>query len=60
MIQKKYDAGIIKPKHVTSTNTLADLLIKPLERSRVWFICYKLSMYNVYTPACEVVYTKMI
>jgi len=51
VIWRKYDAGIIEPKHVSSVNQLTDLLTKPLERSRMQFICNKLGTYNEYAPA---------
>jgi len=51
VVRRKYDDGIIETKHVSSGNQLADLLLKPLERSRVQFICNKLHMYDVYALA---------
>jgi len=50
-VKRKYDAGIIESKHVSSANRLVDILTKPLRRSRVQFICNKLGMYDVYAPA---------
>ena len=35
VVQRKYDAGIIESKHVSSVNHLTDLLTKLLGRSRV-------------------------
>ena len=40
----------IEPKYASSANQLADLLTKPLERSRVQFVYNKLGMYDVYAP----------
>lgn len=49
--QGKLDAGVNEPKHVTSANQLVVLLTKPPRRSRVQFICDKLGVHDVYTPA---------
>jgi len=35
VVQRKYDAGIIEPNHVSFASQLADSLTKPLGRSRV-------------------------
>ena len=51
VVRRKYDVDIIELKHVSSANQLANLLAKPLRRSRVQFICNKLEMYDVYAPA---------
>jgi len=51
VVLRKYDADIIEPKHVSSTNHLADLLTKSLGKSRMQFICNKLGIYDVYTLA---------
>ena len=50
VVWRKYDAGIIEPKHVSSANQLVDLLTKPLERSRLQFLCNKLGVYDVFAP----------
>ena len=42
VVRRKFDAGIIEPKHVSYSNQLADLLTKPPGRSRLLFICNKL------------------
>lgn len=44
MAIKKYDVGIVEPKHVSSINQLTFLLTKPLGRSRMQFICNKLGV----------------
>lgn len=51
VVQGKLDAGVNEPKHVTSANQLVVLLTKPPRRSRVQFICDKLDVHDVYTPA---------
>jgi len=51
IVRKKLKANIIVAKHVASRHRLADLLTKPLWRTRVDFICDKLDMYDIYAPA---------
>ena len=51
IVRKKLKANIIVAKHVASGHQLADLLTKPLGRTRVNFICDKLHMCDIYTPA---------
>ena len=45
IICKKLEEKIIIAKHVSSRHQLADLLIKPLGRTHVKFICDKLGIY---------------
>ena len=51
IVRKKLEEKIIVTKHETSRYQLADLLTKPLGRTRVDFICDKLGMYDIYAPA---------
>ena len=51
IIRKKLEANIIVVKHVTLGHRLADLLTKPLGKTRIDFICDKLGMYDIYAPA---------
>ena len=50
-IRKKLEEKITVAKNVSSGHYLADFLTKPLDRTRVDFICNKLGMYNIYAPA---------
>ena len=45
------DDKIIHTRHVSSTHQLANVLTKPLGKTRVDFICDKLGIYDVYAPA---------
>jgi len=51
IVHKKLEDKIVVVKHVSSGHQLADLLTKPLDKTRVDFICDKLGMYDVYVPA---------
>jgi len=51
IIRKKLEANIIVVKHVASGHKLADSLTKPLDRTRVYFICDKLGMYDIHASA---------
>jgi len=51
IVHKKLKEKIIVVKHISPGHQLADLLTKPLGRTRVDFICNKLGMYNIYAPA---------
>ena len=51
IICKKLKEKIIVVKHVSSRHQLADLLIKPLGRTKIDFICDKLGMYDIYALA---------
>jgi len=51
IIRKNLEGKIIVAKHVSSEHPLADLLTKPLGRTRVDSICDKLDMYDIYVPA---------
>ena len=49
--RKKLEEKIIMMKHVSLRHQLANLLTKPLGRTRVDFICDKLDMYDIYAKA---------
>ena len=51
IVHKKLEEKIVVVKRVSSGHQLADLLTKSLGRTRVGFICDKLSMYDIYAPA---------
>ena len=51
IIRKKLEEKIIVVKHVSSIHQLTDLLTKPLDITKVDFICDKLGMYGIYTTA---------
>ena len=50
IVRKKLEKKIVVAKHVSSGHQLADLLTKPLGRTRVDFIYDKLGMYDIYAP----------
>ena len=50
-VHKKIKANIIMVKHVASGHHLADLLTKPLGKTRVDFISDKLGIYDIHAPA---------
>jgi len=51
IVRKKLEDKIVAAKHVSSGHHLANLLTKPLGKTKVDFICDKLDMYDVYAPA---------
>ena len=51
IVRKKPEDKIVVAKHVSSGHQLADLLTKPLGKTMIYFICDKLGIYDVYTPA---------
>ena len=51
IVRKKPEDKNVVATHVSLGHQLANLLTKPLGKIRVNFICDKLGMYDVYTPA---------
>ena len=48
---KKLEEKIIMAKYVSSGHQLADLLTKPLGKTRIDFICDKLGKYDIHASA---------
>jgi len=48
IVCKKLEEKIVVVKHVSSGHQIANLLTKPLGRTRLNFICDKLDMYDIY------------
>jgi len=51
IVRRKIVDKIINTRHVSTGHQLADILTKPLGKTRVDFICDKLGMYDIYAPA---------
>ena len=53
IVHKKIEDKFVVAKHVSSGHQLIDVLIKPLGKIMVDFICDKLGMYDVYASVWE-------